>query len=114
MQVRIINTRIDCTQKPVPRNFGIQVTSTEILVPEELAEQLGGTNNVQTPEELVSVINAFPSALVKLFQASVDEIGETKRELFKELQGIVSEEYLNPPPPPKFAYGALDPRSSMP
>ena len=111
MQVRIINTRIDCTQKPVPRNFGIQVTSTEILVPEELVEQLGGTNNVQTPEELVSVINAFPSVLVALFQAPVAEVNKTKRELFKELQGIVSEEHLYPPTPPKFTCGAFGPLS---
>ena len=110
MRVRIVDTRIDHTQRPIPKNFGIQIEDDELLVPQELVAYLGGRNNVKTPESLVSVIVAFPSALLELFiGASIDEVADTKAEFFTALEGKVPGEFLNPPPPPKRAYNALPP-----
>ena len=91
-----------------PGDFAAQVTDSNLLLPESVASALA-SHGVATAVDLVSYVQAFPSAVAADLKWSIPELTQAIARLNAQLVGHVDERILNPPRRPKPGYGALNP-----
>jgi hypothetical protein len=89
-------------------DFGVRVVDDRLEVPEELAEALRRLS-VRTPEELVAIVESFPSAVADALGWEEEDVRQAQGGLIKELRGSVPDALLATRWPPAPATGARNP-----
>ena len=94
--------------KATPGDFGITIIDDTAFVPQDIANmcQVMGVQNV---EELLSLAHSFPSCIIGLLGWTHNNVTLARRAAVQQFTGIVADEFLNPPSPPKRTYGAFAP-----
>lgn len=89
-------------------NLGALVEAGRLLVPQELVPILRRLQ-VQSAEDLVSYLAAFPTAVAHALGWSPESLREAEIELSRQLRGHVNEDLLSMPAGIERGFGALDP-----
>ena len=101
----------DASAKLAPGDFGSFVTGGRLHVPPKLHSTLL-RRGIHSAEDFVSYANAFPSALAADLGWRPEDLVRGRVSLVSCLRGHVRSEVLSPTDPPRFGYGALDPRQA--
>ncbi len=99
----------DARARLTPGDFGAFVFEDRLHVPPSLCESLRRLG-LCSVEDFVTYANAFPSALADELGWRIEDLDRARMTLIASLRGHVRSEILSPSDPPKFGYGALDPR----
>lgn len=80
----------------LPGDFGIRRDNTLLLAPDRLFEVLARLN-IQTVEELLSILQQFPTAVAEGLGWTTDQVDAAAAGLYATLRGIVPGEWLEMP-----------------
>lgn len=91
-------------------SFGVRLDQNRLVIPEALHQKLIQLG-LRSPFEFIAFLRSFPEALGEVLGWDKATVFVARTELFEhELRGRVPDEWLSNRPPPRFAYGALDPK----
>jgi hypothetical protein len=93
---------------PSKADFGVSVVDDRLEVPEQLADALRRLS-VRTAEELVAIVESFPSAVAHALGWEEEEVRRAQGGLIRKLRGSVPDALLASRWPSAPAMGARNP-----
>jgi hypothetical protein len=95
-------------ERAVPGNLHARVSGDKLLMPREIADAFKA-DGLRTAEDLISYIQAFPSAVAAKLSWSSRDVQKATARLRTQLRGKVDARLLQPQRRPSPPLGALDP-----